>query len=197
MRVEPDLVAIRIEDLEGPIPPPLQCQRVADGDIALLQTVVERLDGVYLEIDLDGLLTSRGGMSPGARMNMIRASPITTVQKSNCPSLPTIPITCVNPSVSTTARTGVRPHGRVTGGASFPGMGTKGISHVSPAPSCPQWTRLRQGALDTPGHPLAKGPVTRCQQRGHLARRCIFAFLVRKEDGEWQRRSRIRYRAGR
>ena len=59
VRVEPDLVAIRIEDLERPIAPPLQGERIADGDAILLQTVVERVDVLHFEVDLDGLLARR------------------------------------------------------------------------------------------------------------------------------------------
>ncbi len=47
--IEPNLVAIRIEDLEGPIAPPLQCERIADGDAVLLQTVVKGVDILYFQ----------------------------------------------------------------------------------------------------------------------------------------------------
>ena len=55
VRVEPDLVAVRIKDLERPITPPLQGERITDGDAFLLQTVVKRVDIFHFEVDLDGL----------------------------------------------------------------------------------------------------------------------------------------------
>ena len=53
--VEPDLVAIGIKDLERPITPPLQGERITDGNAFLVQTVVERVDITATNFSLDGM----------------------------------------------------------------------------------------------------------------------------------------------
>src|SRR6266849_614395 len=55
---EPDFVAIRIEHLEGPVPPPLGRQPFGDLHALLLQLSVVRLDVADLAVDLDRLFLS-------------------------------------------------------------------------------------------------------------------------------------------
>ena len=85
MRVEPNLVAIRIENFECPVAPPLQREGVTHRDPILLEPVMEGVDVLDFEMDLDGCFPAGTAVSVGARMNMIRASPNTTVQKSSWP----------------------------------------------------------------------------------------------------------------
>ena len=65
VRVEPDLVTVRIEDLECPVSPPLHRQRVADRDSLLLQSVVQAIDVVDFEVDFNGLLADCRPRSTG------------------------------------------------------------------------------------------------------------------------------------
>src|SRR5258708_27866571 len=53
--VEPDLVSVRVHDLEGLVAPPLGGEPLGDLDAILLQTRVVRVDVCDLEVDRDGL----------------------------------------------------------------------------------------------------------------------------------------------
>src|SRR5260370_2473224 len=53
--VEPDLVSVRVHDLEGLVAPPLGGEPFRDLDAILLQARVVRVDVCDLEVDLDGL----------------------------------------------------------------------------------------------------------------------------------------------
>src|SRR5712671_2121019 len=57
--VEPDLIAARVEDLEGAVAPPLGRELVGDPDALLLQPVVIRVDVRYLQVDFHRLLRHR------------------------------------------------------------------------------------------------------------------------------------------
>src|SRR5204863_1136860 len=63
VRVEPDFIAIWIENLERPVPPPLQRQRITDRHSLLRQVLVERIDVPDFEIDFNRLLAGWCGRS--------------------------------------------------------------------------------------------------------------------------------------